>query len=599
MVGIDASKPARLGAVHFLELDHHVHHLLDREVPLVVAERHVRLGDLLALAVEPDTGKRDLRTNEGSDVQLLLSERNYVVLRIVPLFDGRVPDVHNLSARRLEAVEERTHCHTRLVSVNDQQEVDVFVEVTCDTLRTGPGQNGVDDVGRVDVSAVLLCAAFSDRRARASSEAASIRASRHGARKIVWGLKNRKAIGFFFVLVDSPEMLSLGSDPLSAIVAAVNEGDLLPLALTCTTLRDECIRRAEQTRTPNGPRWHTCGTSSVERFKWAVNEMGAFNTEWFQGAAMTHSKYAAKNDNLDFLKWLFTYFNDDNFPEFESIIEPIFDEVCLHGHLDILWWLSTDLITEGDSFVLWLKYNNVEDAAANGHIHVLEFFRNEYSITADTDVCRRAAENGQLKVLQWIQENGFRNSIPSGAIAEFNGFLPSFPRSAEVTSTLEWNEKICHAAAGNGQLEILKWLRKNHCPWNETTCSEAARGGHLDILQWARANDCPWDEWTCTQAALSGHLHIIQWARQNGCQWNHDTCQKAAKGGHLHVLQWARENGCPWYSGTCCKAAKYGHLHILKWARMNGCDWNRMCCLGESEYHNYHDMTRWIESQPE
>ena len=57
VVGIDASKPARLGAVYFLKLDHHVHHLLDREVALVVAERHVRLSHLLALAIEPDTGE--------------------------------------------------------------------------------------------------------------------------------------------------------------------------------------------------------------------------------------------------------------------------------------------------------------------------------------------------------------------------------------------------------------------------------------------------------------------------------------------------------------------------------------------------------------
>ena len=36
-------------------------------------------------------------------------------------------------------------------------------------------------------------------------------------------------------------MLSLDNDALSALVAAVDEGDLLPLALTCTTLRDACV----------------------------------------------------------------------------------------------------------------------------------------------------------------------------------------------------------------------------------------------------------------------------------------------------------------------------------------------------------------------
>ena len=73
-----------------------------------------------------------------------------------------------------------------LVSVHTQNERHVLVECIDDALRTSPGHVGVDDVGRVDVSAVLLLrAVLRDRSASASSGAASRRhgASRSGARK--------------------------------------------------------------------------------------------------------------------------------------------------------------------------------------------------------------------------------------------------------------------------------------------------------------------------------------------------------------------------------------------------------------------------------
>jgi len=56
-------------------------------------------------------------------------------------------------------------------------------------------------------------------------------------------------------------------------------------------------------------------------------------------------------------------------------------------------------------------------------------------------------------------------------------------------------DSLCMWAAGEGQLEILKWLHENDFSWDEEeTCSSAALGGHLEVLQWLRANSCPWNE---------------------------------------------------------------------------------------------------------
>ena len=66
-------------------------------------------------------------------------------------------------------------------------------------------------------------------------------------------------------------------------------------------------------------------------------------------------------------------------------------------------------------------------------------------------------------------------------------------------------------AAGEGQLEILKWLRANDFPWGKQTCERAASGGHIEVLQWAHANGCPWNENICACAAYGGHLGVLQW----------------------------------------------------------------------------------------
>ena len=134
--------------------------------------------------------------------------------------------------------------------------------------------------------------------------------------------------------------------------------------------------------------------------------------------------------------------------------------------------------------------------------------------------------------------------------------------------------EVCRKAAQYGQLDALQRLRLNGCSWDSaSTCFAVADGGHLSVLEWARVNGCDWDRYTCSTAAGGGHL-VLEWARPNGCDWNAMTCSCAAGGGHLSVLQWARENGCDWDIRTCFAAAGGGHLSVLQWAIEKGCIWD-------------------------
>ena len=48
-------------------------------------------------------------------------------------------------------------------------------------------------------------------------------------------------------------------------------------------------------------------------------------------------------------------------------------------------------------------------------------------------------------------------------------------------------EKCFEMAAGQGNLDMMKWLKENNCPWNKRG-SEAALARGREILAWLKKN---------------------------------------------------------------------------------------------------------------
>ena len=161
-----------------------------------------------------------------------------------------------------------------------------------------------------------------------------------------------------------------------------------------------------------------------------------------------------------------------------------------------------------------------------------------------------AARYGRVEVMEWAHQQGYSRIWKDVEVDVYN---------------------ICREAAEYGQLDALKWLKANGCGWNSYTCHVAAAGGHLSCLQWARDNGCDWDSWTCFHAAAGGHLSVLKWARENGCESYSGTCTAAAGSGHLSILQWARENGCDWDIWTFNAAEHCGNPDVLNYAIDQGC----------------------------
>lgn len=66
----------------------------------------------------------------------------------------------------------------------------------------------------------------------------------------------------------------------------------------------------------------------------------------------------------------------------------------------------------------------------------------------------------------------------------------------------------------------------------------AARDGRVDVLQWLRARGLPWAEGTCTAVTSNNHIECILWALDHGAPCDVVSLANwAAEHGHLPLLE--------------------------------------------------------------
>jgi len=377
-------------------------------------------------------------------------------------------------------------------------------------------------------------------------------------------------------------MLSLNADALSAVVDAVESSDLLPLALSCKTLLDACVVRAEKTG------WWTKATSSVGRLMWAVDDMHATPKEsWF---------YTAVDDGcLSVFLQLMTQYSSIPYK-----LETFTLLAVRSGHLDILQWLhNNNMLTlskhamylaapHGSSLISWLRERKCP--------------WNEYA-------CENVAKYGDLSTLQWLraqdppcpwsEKDMFISVIEGGCIPMFEWLKKQCLWKEEYA--LDYS--FCEVAAVHGHLSALQWLRSQipRCPWHESIiCISAVSTGNIALLEWLRSqtNANSWAK-ACNQA---NHICVMQWLRSQHppCPWSERTCAKAAQKGNLELLQWLRGQNppCPWDASVCARAAESGHIPVLQWLRAQTppCDWNANACLYAAKNGKV-DVLNWLLTQ--
>jgi hypothetical protein len=393
---------------------------------------------------------------------------------------------------------------------------------------------------------------------------------------------------------------------------AAARGDLAVIQLLVTELMPDApittaIREAARCGHMHVLQW--LADNCAGRIQWT-------SEEWFAAAAAGH---------MDVLEWLFrttSKAEHEGSVDYARLAGELVEISARRGDLPLLQWLcmvvqssSTTPMKCPTSAIAFaaagghlevaklitqhglLRSNipiRMDEAAANGHLHVLEYFNatgKGYFLKRTTD---EAARNGQLHVVQWLHANrreGCTKLAMDSAAA--NGHLATVQwlhenrREGCTTAAMD-------SAAANGHLQVVEWLhasRGEGC--TPAAMDGAAANGHLDILEWLhthRSEGCT--AFAMAKAASGNHLEVMQWLHAHyfdrlfspSAKFDYAPalCEAAANG-HVRVLQWFHEANLPdqrsWTRYVMDNAAGNGHLETVKWLHANrrdGCTANAM-----------------------
>jgi len=164
----------------------------------------------------------------------------------------------------------------------------------------------------------------------------------------------------------------------------------------------------------------------------------------------------------------------------------------------------------------------------------------------ETHFCNRVARTNKLELLKWAREE----------------------------KKCEWDEWTINAAAGQSNLEMIKYCVANKCPVNVYACALTARDGSLECLKYLHeVAKAPWDWKTASRAAEHGHLHILEYlVERKYDKYDEGACWFAASNGHLDCLKFLRETAkAPWDSGAIRETHRNNHPECLQYLLDNDC----------------------------
>ncbi|PNH11604.1 Ankyrin repeat domain-containing protein [Tetrabaena socialis] len=203
-------------------------------------------------------------------------------------------------------------------------------------------------------------------------------------------------------------------------------------------------------------------------------------------------------------------------------------------------------------------------AARHGNVDAMEFLRAQgVQMSGELVLVSApyaAAEGGHLAALKVLHAHGARIGIMTVACAAEQGHLPVVAWLVETLgATLALTASVSLFAAHSGSAELLAWLHQHGCPWNASTFAKAAIAGSEEQLEWLVEHGCPMgdDGAPYRQALGNGDLAMLRCLRRLGCPWGPVGCTfthavtsaMGARGSsvpvHLEQLTWLVAQGCP------------------------------------------------------
>ena len=115
---------------------------------------------------------------------------------------------------------------------------------------------------------------------------------------------------------------------------------------------------------------------------------------------------------------------------------------------------------------------------------------------------------------------------------------------------------FCSRVAKTNKLELLKWAREvKNCDWDAKTSGAAAYHGNLEMAKYCVANGCPVNELACARAAGNGDLECLKYLHEDAkARWTSSSIKTVVdrirftffgNEKRLECLRYLLDNDCP------------------------------------------------------
>ena len=114
--------------------------------------------------------------------------------------------------------------------------------------------------------------------------------------------------------------------------------------------------------------------------------------------------------------------------------------------------------------------NRLEITAKNGHIAVLNWFKNcGFEFKYNSGAINDASKNGHIAVLDWFKNSGFKFKYDNLAIdyASANGHIAVLNWFKNSGFKIEYDEYVINCALFNGHTAVLDWLKNSGLEFKE------------------------------------------------------------------------------------------------------------------------------------
>jgi len=242
-----------------------------------------------------------------------------------------------------------------------------------------------------------------------------------------------------------------------------------------------------------------------------------------------------KTDNTDYFIYLLHKIPKSNFIKRYFIVDNNVIERCFsNGSCGIIrYFLSTKIYSD---LIIQIGKDLCYLSIKNNNINILKLLT-DHGIKWDSRIFFAAAEANNLELFDYFRMNNL------GIYEEL--FINNRRVNQEILLSDEfltnncyirkYKDEIYNSIAKHGNIQFLEYMYQISPPVN-ITLSSSLLNFHISVIKWSITKFIPIHKDYCYKAAQSGNLDNLKWLRKNGCTWDLEVLQCAYKSGNLELF---------------------------------------------------------------